>query len=89
MVSSDEPDNSDADGNTDDDIVIADDCLSVDLRSERQGSGNGRVYTAFLEVIDDHGNAANASTFITVPHMENSVAADDGPAHTVGGVCTP
>jgi hypothetical protein len=46
-VTSDEPDNaSGGDGNTSNDIVIADDCKSVQLRSERDGTKNGRVYSS-------------------------------------------
>jgi len=87
-VSSDEPENANGDGNTVDDIVIAEDCKSVDLRRERQGGGNGRVYTVNLEVSDDDGNVANASTFVTVPKSKNgNPAVDDGTDYTVDGNC--
>ena len=61
-VSSDEPEDvkGGGDGNTKDDIVIAPDCGSVDLRSERQGGGNGRVYTIHLAVTDAAGNEGTA-----------------------------
>ena len=51
-VTSDEPDNApgDADGNTSNDIVIAPDCKSVALRSERDETKNGRVYSVTLRV---------------------------------------
>ena len=45
QVTSDEPEDSGGDGNTTNDIVIAANCKSVQLRSERMGGGNGRVYT--------------------------------------------
>ena len=46
-VTSDKPDNaSGGDGNTSNDIVIADDCKSVQLRSERDGTKNGHVYSS-------------------------------------------
>ena len=87
-VTSDEPDNSNADGNTVNDIVIADDCKSVQLRAERGGSGNGRVYTVLVAVSDSSGNVTNASIKITVPHSQNGVAAvDDGPQNTVLAAC--
>src|SRR6185503_11540398 len=54
-VTSDEPNNSGGDGNTGDDIVIAADCKSVQLRAERMGNGNGRVYTITLKVSDAAG----------------------------------
>ena len=42
-VTSDEIENGNGDGNTMNDIVIAGDCKSVQLRSEREGNGDGRV----------------------------------------------
>ena len=88
-VSSDEPEdvNGNGDGKTFDDIVIADDCKSVQLRKERQGGGNGRVYTIHFEVSDPSGNIGHASYKVGVPHNKKSVALDDGPAYTVLGNC--
>ena len=87
-VSSDEPDNSGGDGNTINDIVIAGDCKSVQLRSERMGGGNGRVYTITFKVTDSSGNVSTATAKVTVPHSQNGAAAvDDGPAHTVLSSC--
>jgi len=85
-VSSDEPDNSGGDGNTINDIVIAGDCKSVQLRAERIGSGNGRVYTITLTVTDSSGNVGTATIKVNVPHAQSgSAAVDDGPNHTVSG----
>jgi HYR domain len=87
-VSSDESDNANADGNTINDIVIAADCKSVQLRSERKGDGNGRVYTITMQVTDTSGNTSTATVIVTVPHSQNgSPAVDDGPAHTVSSGC--
>jgi hypothetical protein len=87
-ASSDEPDNSGGDGSTIDDIVIAADCKSLKLRSERMGGGNGRVYTVTLTVTDAAGNVGTATAKVTVPHSQNgSPAVDDGPAHTVLSGC--
>ena len=49
-VTSDEPDNAPGggDGNTSNDIVIAGNCKSVQLRSERDENKNGRVYAVTL-----------------------------------------
>jgi len=90
-VTSDEPEdaNGGGDGNTVNDIVIASDCKSVQLRSERQGSGNGRVYTIHLSVDDGNGNVGTATCLVTVPKSQNgNPAIDDGPAYTVIGDCS-
>jgi hypothetical protein len=85
-VSSDEPENSVGDGNTLNDIVIAPGCKSVQLRAERIGSGNGRVYTITFKVTDGSGNSTTATAKVTVPKSQNgSPAIDDGPSYTVNG----
>ncbi len=87
-VTSDEPDNGGGDGNTINDIVIAPDCKTVKLRSERTGNGNGRVYTITFKATDAAGNVSTATAKVTVPHSQNGAAAvDDGPQHTVLGGC--
>lgn len=40
---------------------------TVDLRAERSGSGNGRVYTITVEAVDDSGNRATNTVTVTVP----------------------
>jgi hypothetical protein len=87
-VTSDEADNSVGDGNKTNDIVIASDCKSVQLRSERMGNGNGRVYTITFKVTDASGNVSTATAKVTVPHSQNGLAAvDDGPNYTVLSGC--
>lgn len=87
-VTSDEPNNSGGDGNTTNDIVIAPDCKSVQLRSERMGSGNGRVYTIAFKVGDALGNTSTATATVTVPKSQNgSAAVNDGPHYTVLSGC--
>jgi hypothetical protein len=87
-VTSDEADNSGGDGSTTDDIVIAADCKSVQLRAERINNGNGRVYTITLKVTDADGNVSTATAKVTVPHAQNGPAAvDDGPQFTVVSNC--
>ncbi|MFX0211464.1 MAG: PKD domain-containing protein, partial [Candidatus Hodarchaeota archaeon] len=78
-VSSDEPENAkgEGDGNTWNDIIIVD-SQTVDLRAERQGDGNGRVYTINFEVTDVSGNTATGSFQVWVPHNKKSTAIDDG-----------
>jgi hypothetical protein len=41
--------------------------LSVNIQSERNGGGNGRVYTITVQASDDSGNTSNRSVTVTVP----------------------
>jgi hypothetical protein len=66
-VSSSEPAVGTGDGNTASDWQITGD-LSVQLRSERSGTGPGRVYTVTIEVTDQAGNKSHKWTTVTVPH---------------------
>jgi hypothetical protein len=91
-VSSDEPEDnlSGADGTTLNDIVIAADCKSVDLRSERDGNLNGRVYTITFKVTDSAGNTTTATATVSVSLSQSgSPAIDDGPSagYTVTSAC--
>jgi sporulation protein YlmC with PRC-barrel domain len=88
-VTSDEPEDmyGNGDGKTFEDMIIADDCMSVQLRSEREGTGNGRVYTVYLELTDNIGNIVTSVCFVNVPHDMNSVAVDDGSVYEVLGDC--
>jgi hypothetical protein len=72
-VTSDEPDNAkgNGDGNTVDDIQgteIGTEDYEFQLRAERAGKGDGRVYTITYAVTDASGNSANASATVAVPH---------------------
>jgi hypothetical protein len=81
---SDEPDNGLGDGNTTDDCVIVDN-HTVNVRAERAGGGNGRVYTIHFTVTDDSNNSSDFTCAVSVPHSENGDAAiDDGPQTTCG-----
>ena len=75
-VTSDEPDNApgDADGNTTNDIVIAANCKSVQLRAERDETNNGRVYVITLRVRDAAGNTTRQDFKVSVPIVANGVA---------------
>ena len=87
-VTSDEPENGAGDGNTLNDIVIATDCKSVQLRAERMGGSNGRVYTITFKVTDSSGNSTTATAKVTVTQSENGASAvDDGPHYTVLSGC--
>jgi hypothetical protein len=66
-IESDEPENGRGDGNTSPDAVITG-ALTAQLRSERSGPGDGRIYTIGLECTDDSGNVSRSAAFVRVPH---------------------
>jgi hypothetical protein len=76
-----------ADGTTVDDIVIAADCKSVQLRAERDGDLDGRVYTITFSVTDSQGNVGTATAKVQVPTNVNGTAVDSGVKYTETGVC--
>jgi hypothetical protein len=81
-ATSDEPDNAPdgADGNTSNDIVIAGDRKSVQLRSERDETKNGRVYSVILRVADSAGNVTRAEFKVNVPlNQSGDPAVEDMP----------
>lgn len=65
-IDSDEPEIG-GDDNTADDIVIQGNG-SFKLRAERQGKGNGRVYSVTFEIIDKAGNVTRTTAYVGVPH---------------------
>ncbi len=70
------------------DIIIGADCRSAQLRIERDGQGNGRVYTISLHVTDLAGNRTTATVKVMVPkNQKGTTAVDDGPAYTVPSTC--
>ena len=76
------------DGNTCNDIIITSP-HTADLRVERTGHGNGRLYTVFFDVTDGQGNVTSASCKVGVTHDQsdpNSVP-DDGCKYCVGSGC--
>jgi endo-1,4-beta-xylanase len=88
QVTSDEPDNGNGDGDTINDIVIAADCRSLQLRAERAGPLNGRVYHVTLRVTDASGNRTIKVATVTVPKDDITVPAiDDGTSLTVASAC--
>jgi hypothetical protein len=78
-VSSSEPDDApgSGDGQTTGDIQGADigtaDYLFM-LRSERDGAGTGRIYTASYSVTDEAGNSSSASDTVAVPHSQGGTS---------------
>jgi hypothetical protein len=66
-VSSNEPVDGLGDGDTAPDWEITG-ALTVNLRAERSGTGNGRLYTIAVTCTDDSGNSSTATVGVTVPH---------------------
>jgi hypothetical protein len=90
LVTSDEEEDAQGggDGNTLDDMVISQDCKSVQLRKERLGGSNGRVYTVTLASEDENGNIGTTTCKVTVPHTNKTVPAiEDGILYTENCVC--
>jgi hypothetical protein len=76
-VTSDEPVNGLGDGDTCPDAVI--DGSEVELRAERAGGGNGRVYTVLYEATDGAGGICSGSVTVCVPHDRSGTGCtDDG-----------
>ncbi|HLF83041.1 MAG TPA: MopE-related protein, partial [Blastocatellia bacterium] len=49
------------------------------LRAERSGNGNGRVYAIFFTATDARGASCQGSVRVCVPHSKNGICVDDGP----------
>ena len=86
-VTSDEVENGPGDGDTLNDIVIAADCKSVQVRAERQNSADGRVYTITFKVTDINGNVGRATATIQSPKNLGVPVVDSGANYTVNGTC--
>jgi hypothetical protein len=83
-----ERDGGTGEGTTLDDIRLGADCKSVELRSERDESRNGRVYTVTLRIQDALGNVARGVFKVTVPLGRNGVPAiEDAAVLTVTSLC--
>jgi hypothetical protein len=70
-VTSNEPDNGLGDGDTANDVAGAaynTDDRAFQVRSERSGGGNGRVYTVTYEAKDASGNTTVKTATVVVPH---------------------
>jgi hypothetical protein len=81
-IYSDEPEDVKGRGDGDflDDIVLLG-TSSFKVRSERQGTNNGRIYGVTFEVKDSSGNSTVATFYLGVPHdqSDHSPIVDDGP----------
>ena len=43
----------------------------MDLRAERSGKGDGRIYTITVECTDDSGYSSQSATEVKVPHDQS------------------
>ena len=79
--------NGNGDGRTCDDMVIVSP-TSVKLRAEREGTGDGRVYTLHYVVTNDAGVSTQSSCRVHVPHDQSGRGAvDSGVKFCVGQGC--
>jgi hypothetical protein len=77
-VTQDEPVNGLGDGDTSPDAVILGGGM-VELRRERAGGGNGRVYEISFDAVNGAGVGCSGSVFVGVPHDQSgSPPVDDG-----------
>jgi hypothetical protein len=60
---------------------------TVELRAERSGRGNGRVYTIHFTATDPSGASCNGSVQVCVPHDRNRACVDDGQSFSSTGPC--
>lgn len=65
-VSSNEPEKGSGDGDASPDWEITGD-LTLKLRAERSGKGDGRIYTVVVECTDESGNVSSSPVTIVVP----------------------
>jgi len=86
-VTSDEPESAPGSGDTLNDIVIATDCKSVQLRAERINNDNGRVYTIYFKLRDTSGNFTTAQPGFTRQKNQGETPGDNGPHYTVTSSC--
>ena len=71
-VTSNEPVTGNGDGNTSPDWIVTDD-HHVQLRAERSGFGNGRIYTIAITSTDSAGNTGTQTVTVTVPCFPGDV----------------
>ena len=78
-VTQDEPVNGLGDGDTSPDAVLGPATNQVQLRAERSGTGDGRVYRIAVTVTDAFGLTCDATLRVAVPHDQDHPAVDSAP----------
>ncbi len=81
-----EDDTGNGDGRTCQDVQLTGP-TSFQVRAEREGPSDGRVYTVHYEVKDASGNTAPGTCHVRVPHSPGRTAVDSGPKFCVGSGC--
>jgi hypothetical protein len=85
-VSQDEPVNGVGDGNTSSDAVAGATAAQVQLRAERAGGGDGRVYLIAYTATDPSGASCSGTVTVSVPHDQNGASAvESGAAYNSFG----
>lgn len=89
-ATSDEEENAigNGDGNTLEDILIVD-CSTINLRAERAGSEDGRVYKVYLAAQDYSGNMTTVVYSIGVPKSVKEIAVAGVAKYEVVSNCLP
>ncbi|HYO59949.1 HYR domain-containing protein, partial [Archangium sp.] len=83
-----EDDNGNGDGRTCEDMALVVGSSSVQLRAEREGGGNGRVYTLHYAITNDAGVSTQSSCRVVVPHDQSGrTVVDSGVKFCVGQGC--
>jgi PKD domain/Bacterial Ig domain len=77
-VTQDEPVNGLGDGDTAPDAALGPASNVVQLRAERSGTGDGRVYRIAFSGSDGRGGTCTGTVFVSVPHNPGSPAVDSG-----------
>ncbi|AKJ04985.1 HYR domain protein [Archangium gephyra] len=80
--------NGNGDGRTCEDMSIIVGKSFVQIRSEREGTGDGRVYTIHYAITNDAGLSTQASCRVVVPHDQSGrTVVDSGVKYCVGEGC--
>ena len=54
---------------------------TAEVRAERVGSGNGRVYHIYFTADDGHGGTCSGEVLVGVPKSRKGTPVDDGPLY--------
>jgi YVTN family beta-propeller protein len=86
-VFQDEPVNGTGDGDTSPDATLS----PLQVRAERSGGGNGRVYHIAFTAVDAGGRTCTGEVTVCVPHSANTVCSDGGALYdsTANGGAAP
>lgn len=78
-VMQDEPVNDNGEGNTSPDAIVS----PLQVRAERSGNGNGRVYHMSFNASDGRGGTCSGAVTVCVPHDQQpgSTCMDEGPVY--------